>query len=122
MEKLGNFANQLGVSMFGAATHNGLSGVLSEKAYQAVSGFARWIVELSDNAVRGDSVDTLRGMIRAMHYEEWLYEQSPSPKAAEMGMANISTLFRWVQDMLEGNELDAPMTMQEVVNRLTCAI
>jgi len=118
LEKLGNFANELGVSMFSAATHDQLSNVLSGNAYQAVSGFARWIVELSDNAMRGDTVEALRNMIRSMSYEEWLYEHSPSPKAAEMAMANISTLFKWVQDMIEGNELDAPMTLQEVVNRL----
>ncbi|RDV23969.1 DNA helicase Rep [Alteromonas aestuariivivens] len=118
LEKLGNFANVLGVSMFEAATHNGLSSVLSGNAYQAVSGFARWAVETSDSAQRGDSTEALRGMIKSMRYEEWLYEHSPSPKAAEMAMANVSTLFGWVKDMLEGNELDAPMTLQEVVNRL----
>jgi len=57
-------------------------------------------------------------MIKAMGYEEWLYETSTSPKAAEMAMTNISTLFGWISDMLEGSELDAPMTLQEVVNRL----
>lgn len=118
LEKLGNFANHLGVSMFEAACHDSLNSVLSGKGYLAVHNFARWIVTLSDEAVRGDTAATLRGMIRAMGYEEWLYEHSPSPKAAEMAMANVSTLFGWVTDMLEGNELDAPMTLQEVVNRL----
>ncbi len=118
LEKLGNFANQLGVSMFEAACHDSLSSVLTGKGYLAVHNFARWIVTLSDEAVRGDTAATLRSMIRAMGYEEWLYEHSPSPKAAEMAMANVSTLFGCVTDMLEGNELDAPMTLQEVVNRL----
>ncbi len=118
LEKLGNFANQLGVSMFEAACHDSLNSVLTGKGYLAVHNFARWIVTLSDEAVRGDTAATLRSMIRAMGYEEWLYEHSPSPKAAEMAMANVSTLFGWVTDMLEGNELDAPMTLQEVVNRL----
>ncbi|ALM92441.1 DNA helicase Rep [Alteromonas stellipolaris] len=118
LEKLGNFANSLGVPMFEAATHPNLNSVLSDRAYDAVSGFARWIVEVSDNATRGETKDALRGMIKSMGYEEWLYEQSASPKAAEMGMANVSTLFGWVTDMLEGNELDSPMNLTEVVNRL----
>ena len=118
LEKLGNFANQVGISLFAATTHSGLSGVLGESAYQRVAGFGRWVVETSDNVVRGDSKAVLRDMIRSMQYEEFLYEHSPSPKAAEMAMANVSTLFGWVTDMLEGNDLDAPMTMQEVVNRL----
>ena len=118
LEKLGNFANSLGVSMFEAATHPNLNSVLPEKAFHAVSTFSRWVVELSDNAQRGNTVDAVRSMIRTMGYEEWLYETSASPKAAEMAMANVSTLFGWVNDMLEGNDLDQPMTLTEVVNRL----
>ena len=69
-------------------------------------------------ATVGDTADAVRSMIRTMGYEEWLYELSASPKAAEMAMANVSTLFGWVTDMLEGNELESPMTLTEVVNRL----
>jgi len=118
LEKLGNFANSLGVSMFEAATHPNLNSVLPDKAFHSVSSFARWVVELSDNAERGNTAEAVRTMIRTMGYEEWLYETSASPKAAEMAMANVSTLFRWVNDMLEGNDLDQPMTLTEVVNRL----
>ena len=118
LEKLGNFANALGVSMFEAATHDNLNSVLSGKAFDAVSGFARWVVTLADNAQRGDTNDAVRSMVRTMGYEEWLYEHSASPKAAEMAMANVSTLFGWVTGMLEGNDLDPPMTLTEVVNRL----
>ena len=118
LEKLGNFANSLGVSMFEAATHPNLNSVLPDKAFHAVSSFSRWIVELSDKAERGNTADAVRTMIRTMGYEEWLYETSASPKAAEMAMANVSTLFGWVNDMLEGNDLDQPMTLTEVVNRL----
>lgn len=118
LEKLGNFANSLGVSMFEAATHSNLNSVLPDKAFHSVSTFARWVVELSDNAERGNTAEAVRTMIRTMGYEEWLYETSASPKAAEMAMANVSTLFGWVNDMLEGNDLDQPMTLTEVVNRL----
>jgi ATP-dependent DNA helicase Rep len=118
LEKLGNFANKLHVSLFEVACHPHLQEVISGKSLVAVEQFGRWIVELSDRALRGDTLASIREMIKAMGYEEWLYESSTSPKAAEMAMANISTLFGWVSNMLEGNELDPPMTLQEVVNRL----
>jgi ATP-dependent DNA helicase Rep len=118
LEKLGNLANHNRTSMFEAAFDPNLQDVLSGKALVSVEQFGRWIVELSDRAVRGDGIATIREMIKAMGYEEWLYESSTSPKAAEMGMANISTLFGWISDMLEGSELEPPMTLQEVVNRL----
>ena len=118
LEKLGNLANHNRSSMFEAAFDPNLQNVLSGKALVSVEQFSRWIVELSDRVVRGDGIATIREMIKAMGYEEWLYESSTSPKAAEMGMANISTLFGWISNMLEGGELDPPMTLQEVVNRL----
>jgi ATP-dependent DNA helicase Rep len=118
LEKLGNLANHNRTSMFEAAFDPNLQNILSGKALVSVEQFSRWIVELSDRAVRGDGIATIREMIKAMGYEEWLYESSTSPKAAEMGMANISTLFGWISNMLEGSELDPPMTLQEVVNRL----
>jgi len=118
LEKLGNLANHNRSSMFEAAFDPNLQGVLTGKALMSVEQFSRWIVELSDRVVRGDGIATIREMIKTMGYEEWLYESSTSPKAAEMGMANISTLFGWISNMLEGGELDLPMTLQEVVNRL----
>jgi ATP-dependent DNA helicase Rep len=118
LEKLGNLANHNRSSMFEAAFDPNLQDVLAGKALVSVEQFSRWIVELSDRAVRGDGIETIREMIKSMGYEEWLYESSTSPKAAEMGMANISTLFGWISNMLEGSELEPPLTLQEVVNRL----
>ncbi|MAD16236.1 MAG: DNA helicase Rep [Alteromonadaceae bacterium] len=118
LEKLGNYANENHISMFEAACSPMLSTVISGKSLESVEWFARWIVELSDEIKRSDSIAAIRQMIKDMGYEEWLYESSTSPKAAEMGMGNISTLFGWVSDMLEGGELDPPMSLQEVVNRL----
>ena len=117
LEKLGNFANHLNVSIFEAAAHDGLVSVLSGKSLQAVQGFVQWIVNLADNAQRGDTNTSVRDLIKSSNYESWLYETSASPKAAEMAMSNISTLFGWLKDMLEGNELEPPMTLQEAVNR-----
>lgn len=118
LEKIGNFANEKRFNMFAATVDGDLRGVLGGQAYHAVANFGRWIVELSDNAVRGDTVAVVRDMIKSIGYEEWLYEQSATPKAAEMAMANISTLFKWITDMLKGTDTDAPMTLVEVVNRL----
>ncbi len=58
-------------------------------------------------------------LIRGIDYESWLFETSPSPKAAEMRMKNVNTLFGWMTEMLEGNDLDEPMTLTQVVTRFT---
>ena len=121
LEKLGHYANERGKSLFAASFELGLEQTLSGRGLTALRHFCDWLVRLGDAAARGNAVEAVRDMIKDIHYEEWLYESSPSPKAAEMRMQNVSTLYRWVTEMLEGDakEDQAPMTLPEVVARLT---
>jgi ATP-dependent DNA helicase Rep len=82
-------------------------------------GFARWIVELSDRATRGDTLSALKDMVREINYEDYLYESSTSGKAAEMRMKNVSELYRWITDMLAGSSDNPPLNLPEVVTKLT---
>ncbi|MFM2480587.1 DNA helicase Rep [Celerinatantimonas sp. YJH-8] len=118
LEKIGHFANERHISLYQAACDENLQQQLSGRGKQAVEFFFRWLVELSDRAMRGNTQEAVRDLIRDIHYEDWLYETSPSAKAAEMRMQNISQLFKWVSDMLEGDADQDPMTLTEVVNRL----
>lgn len=119
LAKLGEFANQEQCCLFDAMCHKGLHTTLPANAYQSIQGFVRLLVETEDNMSRGDAVAVLRDFIKTLGFEEWLYAQSNSPKAAEMAMANVSTLFGWVQDMLKGDALQPAMTLPEIVQRLT---
>ncbi|WP_028862324.1 DNA helicase Rep [Psychromonas aquimarina] len=118
-EKLGNYANLRQISMFAASFEMGLEQTLSGKGLQSLQAFSRWLVELNDRLKREDPIDVVRDLIRDIGYEDWLYESSPSPKAAEMQMKNVSMLFKWVTEMLKGDELDEEMTLEQVVARLT---
>ncbi|PKF63075.1 DNA helicase Rep [Psychromonas sp. psych-6C06] len=118
-EKLGSYANLRHISMFAASFELGLEQTLNGKGLQSVQSFTRWLVELNDRLKREEPVDVVRDMIRDIGYEDWLYESSPSPKAAEMQMKNVSMLFKWVTEMLKGDSLDEPMTLEQVVARLT---
>ncbi|GLP97484.1 DNA helicase Rep [Paraferrimonas sedimenticola] len=119
LEKIGALANELDQSMFATAADDRLGHVLSGTALHSVKQFVRFVVETADNAQRGDSVAALRSLIQGIDYEDFLYETSASPKAAEMRMKNISELYRWITEMLEGDELEEPMTLAQVVTRLT---
>ena len=119
LEKLGSYANIRQNSMFAASFELGLEQYLTGRGLVHVQKFTQWLVNTADHAVRGDTAAVLRGMIREMNYEDWLYDSSPSAKAAEMRMKNVTELFSWVTQMLEGSETDEPMTLPEVVTRLT---
>ena len=119
LEKLGNFANSKHISMFAAIFEPEIELHLGASALNALEEFGRFIVETGDIAERGEGVDAIKQLIRNINYEDFLYESSPSAKAAEMRMKNISELYRWVTEMLSGDDLDEPMTLPEVVSRLT---
>ncbi len=119
LEKLGHYANQRGKSLYAASFELGLEQHLHGKGLNNLRHFCEWLCRMSDNAVRGNSEEVVRDLIKDIHYEEWLYETSPSPKAAEMRMKNVNQLFSWMTEMLEGSELDEPMTLTQVVTRFT---
>ncbi|SHI03601.1 DNA helicase Rep [Ferrimonas marina] len=119
LEKIGRLANSKQISLFAASFEPEIEQVLPPQAAETVMVFTRWLVKLGDRAVRGDTLDALKDMIRGINYEDHLYDSSPSPKAAEMRMKNVSELYRWITDMIEGDDLDEPMTLEQVVTRLT---
>ena len=119
LEKLGLLANEKQVSLFEAIFDFELIHRLTPKPYQALQDFARWIVEIADQAERADPIDAIKDLLAKIQYEAYLYETAVSPKAAEMQSRNVQTLFEWVQSMLEGNEIEEPMNLVQVVNRLT---
>ena len=119
LEKLGSYANMRQISMFAASFELGLEQHLTGRGLISVQKFTRWLVETADHAERGDTSAVLRSMVREINYEDWLYDTSPSAKAAEMRMKNVTQLFSWVTQMLEGEDDEEPMTLAQVVTRLT---
>lgn len=119
LEKLGSYANMRHISLFAASFELGLEQHLNARALTHIRHFTRWMVETADNAQRGDTEAVLRTMVRSMNYEDWLYDNSTSAKAAEMRMKNVTELFSWVNQMLAGSDLEEPMTLAQVVTRLT---
>ena len=119
LEKLGQLANEKQVSLFEAIFDIELIQRLTPKPYQALQDFARWVVELSDQAVRSEPKSAIQDMLAKIQYEAYLYETATTPKSAEMQSRNVQTLFEWVEKMLEGDELSEPMSLNQVVTNLT---
>ncbi|MEZ9329496.1 DNA helicase Rep [Vibrio breoganii] len=120
LEKLGSYANMRGKSLFEASFELGLEQTLAGKGLESLRRFTEWLVRVGDNAERGNTVEAVRSLVRDIKYEDWLYETSASPKAAEMRMKNVSDLYTWIVADLEGDNYDKEeKTLKEVVQRLT---
>jgi len=119
LERIGSLANSLNISLFDACCAPELSDELSARSLACVREFSRWMVELADNAVRAEPAEAVRDLIRQSRYEAYLFEVSNSPKAAEMALKNVNELYRWITEMLKGDEEHEPLTLGEVVTKLT---
>ena len=80
--------------------------------------FTHWLAEIQRLAER-EPIAAVRDLIHGMDYESCCTKHRPAPKAAEMRMKNVNQLFSWMTEMLEGSELDEPMTLTQVVTRFT---
>ncbi len=118
LQKLGDWAMQRNKSLFSASFDMGLEQTLKGRGLEALQRFTHWLQEIARLAER-EPVAAVRDLIRGIDYESWLYETSPSPKAAEMRMKNVNTLFQWMTEMLEGSDIDEAMTLTQVVTRFT---
>lgn len=118
MKKLGEWAGQRNKGLFSASFDLGLSQTLTSRGLESLQRFTQWLAEIARLAER-EPVAAVRDLIHGLDYESWLYETSPSPKAAEMRMKNVNQLFSWMTEMLEGSDLDEPMTLTQVVTRFT---
>ncbi|OTA20944.1 ATP-dependent DNA helicase UvrD [Xenorhabdus beddingii] len=118
IQKLGEWANQRNKSLYQASFDLGLEQHLTGRGLAALQRFTHWMDEIARQAER-EPLLAVRDLLRGMDYESWLYETSPSPKAAEMRMKNVNQLFTWMSEMLEGDDLNDPMSLSQVVARFT---
>lgn len=106
LEKLGNYATQRSVSMFSACTEFGLEQILKLKQYASLQRFSGWVEETREALYGSEPLPALKQMLRDIDYEEWLMEQSSSPKVAEKRIENVWSLLASIERMLEKNEDD----------------
>ncbi|WP_018691421.1 DNA helicase Rep [Algicola sagamiensis] len=118
LQKIGAIAKARDCSLFDACFSHELANQVNAKTLGSIQEFTHWMVDISDEAKRAEPVEAVRGLLNTIQYESWIYETSPSPKAAEMRLKNVSELLSWVTDMLRGDEERAALSLADTVNKL----
>ena len=118
IQKLGEWANTRDKSLYQASFDLGLGQTLSGQGLAALTNFTGWLDDV-EKLVEREPLIAVRDLLHGLDYQSWLFETSASPKAAEMRMKNVDQLFSWMAEMLEGDDLNEPMTLAQVVTRFT---
>src|SRR5690606_8895078 len=92
LEALGTYANRAGVSMLTACGHMGLGEHLTDAQIEKLREFSTWLEGKRELIERGGGVQLIKELIDDIGYEDWLYQQSSTPAAAERAVANVMTL------------------------------
>ena len=119
LERIGELANELGVTLLAAAQHPALKTRLGSREYQSVQYFTQLMVNTAQKCLHAnDAPSALYDLLRTIAMEEWLYETSPSQAAAEMRYKNVSELVRWVVEMLKGDDEQEPLALDDAIAKL----
>ncbi|MBR9907513.1 MAG: DNA helicase Rep [Gammaproteobacteria bacterium] len=119
VERIGELAHELHVSLYEAADHQALKTRLGAREYQSVQYFVDFMKRTARRCDHTpEATGALFDLLKLIGYEEWLYESSPSVSAAEMRWKNVSELMRWVSEMLKGDDDNEPVTLEQAVAKL----
>ena len=119
VERIGELAHELHVSLYEAADHQALKTRLGAREFQSVQYFVDFMKRTARRCDHTpEATGALFDLLKLIGYEEWLYESSPSVSAAEMRWKNVSELMRWVSEMLKGDDDNEPVTLEQAVAKL----
>ena len=82
LERLGAHARGRRSSLFAAAHDYGLEHALSGRPLAQLRRFANAMTLAADNAMRGDALAVVRGLLEDIDYDDWLDARATAPTAA----------------------------------------
>ncbi|CAA6803383.1 MAG: ATP-dependent DNA helicase Rep [uncultured Thiotrichaceae bacterium] len=117
LEKLGEYAQERGTSLFNAAQEMGFAERISAKARQRMDTFLHWLTEMMRLNEDSEPGALVKRIIFDIHYEDWLLQNSKSPKMAERRMSNVWEIVEWVKTL--HNDGAGKETLSEIVAHMS---
>ena len=101
LEKLGNYANQRGLSLFSAIEEVGLSASMPENNLQRLRRFKHWIEQVNRNVYSGDPISAINEMLSDADYLGWLHQNASSDHVAQKRWENVNFLLAQLTQVLK---------------------
>ena len=94
LEKLGNYANQRGLSLYSAIDEVGLSASMPDNNLQRLRRFKYWIEQVSKNVYSGDPIAAINEMLSDADYLGWLHQNASSDHVAQKALGKCEFFTR----------------------------
>lgn len=121
LEKLAQFAAARQVSMFDAVFDNDLRDVIKARAFDTVRYFCQRLVELGEDAERGEPATVFKQLLEEIAYQDWLFDNADEPQA-QRKWENVSELLGWLEtlgeELPEGSEEAGKGNLSQVVSQI----
>lgn len=124
LQKLGQYAQNRGISLAYATQELGLTTVLDARRLQRVQTFGEQLfdwIKTADN-LRGEEVlDFIRRLLETLEYDNWLQETASTPTQAEKRMANMRELLLWIERLIKKawEEDQQERTLEEIIAHMS---
>ncbi len=115
LEKLGLYATERETSLLNASREIGLRSVLDNRAIQRLEYFSDLINDLEQLTQTVPAHETVKHLLKEIHYADWLRELSKDQAAADRRYENVEELVSWIQRMAEEDEMD----LYDAVSRIS---
>ncbi len=116
LEKLANYSEQRGNSLFTSCFEIGLQHHMSDRAYQNLNTFANWVISMAHQAENINPIEAVKNLINDIRYETWLIDSCKDEIIATRKMDNVKELTTWLERM---HKKAPEATLADLVSKLT---
>lgn len=119
LEKLGNYSTGRGISLNKAISEVGLEQTLTGKPLDRIRKFSDWLSRTTEKCYQEEPISVIKQLFTDIEYDQWLYQNSNTPKQAERRMENVWYLVESLNKMLEQDKGTADeIGVDEAVSKL----
>ena len=108
LERLGDYANKRGLSMYAAIDEVALSASMPANNLERLKAFKSWITGVQKNIYSGNPIAAVNEMLSDAAYLGWLHQNASSDPVAQKRWDNVNFLLTQLTQALKPDQQDEP--------------
>lgn len=108
LERLGDYANKRGLSMYAAIDEVALSASMPANNLERLKSFKSWITGVQKNIYSGNPIAAVNEMLSDADYLGWLHQNASSDPVAQKRWDNVNFLLAQLTQALKIDQHDEP--------------